>query len=76
MNDFFERLLAETEAERVTVETGWHTLHGLQPSYSAVAEGKPLALIGSACCIEIAVRGGSAAEKLDLSVGSRIIFRM
>jgi S-adenosylmethionine hydrolase len=44
----------------------------LRRTYWDVASGKPLALIGSSGLLEIAVRDGSAAEKLKLKVGDRV----
>ena len=41
-------------------------------TYVDVAEGKPLALIGSSGLLEIAVRNGSAARELKLRVGQAI----
>ena len=45
----------------------------LRRTYWDVAPGKPLALIGSSGLLEIAVRDGSAAEKLKLKVGDEIV---
>jgi S-adenosylmethionine hydrolase len=44
----------------------------LRRTYWDVAPGKPLALIGSSGLLEIAVRDGSAAEKLKLKVGDEV----
>ena len=41
--------------------------------YDAVRQGQPLALIGSGDFLEIAINGGSAAERLDLEIGDRVI---
>lgn len=43
-------------------------------TYSGVAAGKSLALIGSADLLEIAVRNGSAAQQLSLKVGDEVTF--
>src|ERR1051326_4806205 len=44
-------------------------------TYADVQSGEPLALIGSAGLIEIAVRDGNASESLGLSRGDRILTR-
>ena len=44
-------------------------------SYSDVAIGKPLALVGSANLLEIAVREGSAQKKLKLKVGDEVVLK-
>lgn len=44
----------------------------LRRTYWDVAPGKPLALIGSSGLLEIAVRDGSAAERLKLKVGDEV----
>jgi hypothetical protein len=44
----------------------------LRQTYSDVRAGKPLALIGSADLLEIAVRDGSAAKLLSLHVGAQV----
>jgi S-adenosyl-L-methionine hydrolase (adenosine-forming) len=45
----------------------------IQRTYSDVAPGEPLALVGSAGLIEIAVRDGSAAEQLNLARGDQVL---
>jgi S-adenosylmethionine hydrolase len=42
-------------------------------TYSEVADGSPVAVVGSTGFIEIAIRNGSAAAALDLSRGTRVI---
>jgi S-adenosylmethionine hydrolase len=44
----------------------------LNRTYSDVASGQPLALIGSSDLLEIAMRDGSAADLLQLKIGSPI----
>lgn len=46
----------------------------IYPSYSAVAEGELLALIGSHGLLEIAIRNGHAANQLNLSFGAPVDF--
>ncbi len=47
----------------------------LKRTYWDVAPGKPLALIGSAGLLEIAVRDGSAEKDLGLKVGDEVVIR-
>jgi len=45
----------------------------LRRTYADTAEGEPLALVGSSGLVEIAVRDGSASEKLGLRRGSGVV---
>jgi S-adenosylmethionine hydrolase len=45
----------------------------IRASYSAVKPGKPVAVIGSSGLLEIAVNGGSAAKKLGIKSGARVV---
>ena len=47
----------------------------IAPFYGAVPGGRPLALMGSAGFLEIAVNGGSAAEQFGLRPGSKVFVR-
>jgi S-adenosylmethionine hydrolase len=47
----------------------------LLSTYSDVAKGKPIALIGSSDFLEVAVNQGSAAEVLDAGVGEPVVVR-
>lgn len=47
----------------------------LLSTYSEVAKGKPIALIGSFGFLEVAVNQGSAAEVLDAGVGEPVVIR-
>src|ERR1043166_3354333 len=58
----------------MVVELGDRVLPVLR-TYADAQSGEPLALIGSAGLIEIAVRDGSAAELLHLSRGDQILTR-
>ncbi len=44
--------------------------------YSAIANGDPVAVVGSSDCLEIAVNGGRASERLGLKVGSPVSLKM
>ena len=60
-----------------TIDVAGHTIVGLSPHFQAGAPGSPIALIGSAGLLEVAVPNGSAAALLgigaeaSLSVASR-----
>ncbi len=56
----------------VSVEAGGRRL-ALARTYGDVAEGEPLALIGSADLLEVAVREGNAATALGLGRGSEVV---
>lgn len=64
-----------TKRGQVTITLLGRTIHGLSSSYVAVGEGKLLAYIGSAELLEIAARGGSAAEALAAKVGDEVQVR-
>jgi S-adenosylmethionine hydrolase len=59
----------------VNVEVGGVVLYGLARTYGERAVGELLALIGSDGRLEIAVREGSAAERLGLESGSLVWVR-
>ncbi|MYI83315.1 MAG: SAM-dependent chlorinase/fluorinase [Chloroflexi bacterium] len=70
--------LARSDIEAIAagpgrVEAGGRRL-ALARTYGDVAEGEPLALIGSADLLELAVRNGSAAATLGLDRGSEVVF--
>jgi S-adenosylmethionine hydrolase len=44
--------------------------------YGAVPAKRPVAVIGSAGLLEIAVNGGSAARQLGLKIGDKVRVRM
>jgi len=47
----------------------------LRNFYQAVAVGKPVVIISSAGFVEVAVNGGSAAQRLKLTPGTRVELR-
>lgn len=55
------------------ITAGPARIAGLSDAYAAVAPGQPLALIGSAGHLEIAVREGNAARSLGLGVGDPVV---
>lgn len=68
-------LLVAIQAESVQVSIGEHTLKGMYPSYSAVAPGKALVLVGSTGFLEIGVNQGNAARLLGVQIGDAITVR-
>jgi len=47
----------------------------LRRTYSDVAPGEPLALVGSSGLLEVAVRDGSAAKSMKIHVGDEIVLK-
>jgi len=58
-----------------SVRVGKTNLGNLGRTYADVRRDAPLALIGSSGLLEIAVREGSAAKKLELKIGDRVEIR-
>ncbi len=52
------------------IRVGQHCIEGMAQHYDGVASQTPLALIGSHNCLEIAVAGGSAAQRLGAGQGT------
>jgi hypothetical protein len=70
-----DRWLGGEPSDRVSIEAGQRRLRGIKASYESVAEGRPLALIGSTDRLEIAVNRGSASDALGLAAGDAILLR-
>jgi len=78
--DRFGNCISNIGAEEVTkadppsvqVEAASLCLSGLHTSYADAAAGTPLAIIGSAGFVEIAVSGASAARRFGLKVGDTV----
>lgn len=69
-------LLADRLPEGVRmVQAGLHAVGPIRRTYAEVPPGQPLALVGSSDLLEIAVRDGSAAQQLGLSVGQLVHLR-
>ena len=64
--------LATRRRSSISVRVGEHNVGPLRGTYSDVAAGEPVALIGSAEMLEIAVCQASAAKRLELSVGQEV----
>jgi hypothetical protein len=58
--------------DTLLVSIGDMQIRGIQPSYTAVEVGAPVALINSWGLVEIAVRNGSAAQHLTIHLGHPI----
>jgi hypothetical protein len=58
------------------VEVAGQNLHPIQPTYGTVEVGKMVALVGSTGFLEVAVRQGSAARRLDVHPGGAVVVRV
>jgi S-adenosylmethionine hydrolase len=67
--------LGSCDRRQVVIEAGQARLEGLQDHYETVAQGRPLAVIGSTGRLEIAVNRGSASDQLRLTQGDTIVLR-
>ncbi|HUG02295.1 MAG TPA: SAM-dependent chlorinase/fluorinase [Longimicrobiales bacterium] len=54
---------------------GRHDVGTIRRTYGDVAEGEPVALIGSDLTVEVAVREGRASDKLKVGLGAPVIVR-
>jgi S-adenosyl-L-methionine hydrolase (adenosine-forming) len=66
-------MLTKFPPERLRVSIGPRQLLGLKRFYAEVPTGDPLLLVGSSGQLEIAVNGGSAAERFGASAGARVV---
>jgi S-adenosylmethionine hydrolase len=66
----------QLSAATAVVSCGWHTIKGINRTYSEVVEGRMLALIGSSGELEIAINQGNASERLSLEVGDPVTIRI
>ncbi len=72
--DTFGNLITDIPADGpVAVRIGGQALVGPRPSYSAVPAGALVLVTGSLGTLEVAVRDGSAAARLDLGVGAACV---
>jgi S-adenosylmethionine hydrolase len=62
-------------AANATVEVAGQTIAGVRRAYAQVAPGEVLALVGSGGHLEIAVREGSASEKLEVHPGDEVVLK-
>jgi len=70
-----DKWLGDGPRERMIIEAGQRTVRGLKDRYESAPEGQPLALIGSAGRLEIAVNRGRASDHLGLTQGDSILLR-
>jgi hypothetical protein len=76
--DHFGNLVTSLPASRLpagdlAIQVGAARIVGLSPSYSAVEPGELVAVIASWGLLEIAVRDGSARERLGAAVGDAVV---
>jgi S-adenosylmethionine hydrolase len=71
MQDAEHRIVAANTA----VEMAGQEVAGVRRTYAEVAPGEMLALVGSSGHLEIAVREGSAAERLGVHPGDKVVLR-
>jgi S-adenosylmethionine hydrolase len=66
-------MIADLPPDRLRVSFGLHSLTGLKRYYAEAEPGDPLLLVGSSGRLEIAVCGGSAAERFGIGTGIRVV---
>jgi S-adenosylmethionine hydrolase len=64
------------DARQTRITCSWHTLDRIYRTYSEVAIGQALALVGSNGELEIAVNRGSASDALALKVGDPVTLHL
>jgi S-adenosylmethionine hydrolase len=64
------------EGELNSIDIGGARMNRLSQSYSAARVGEPLAIFGSHGYLEIAVRNGSAAQSIGVTIGETITLRI
>lgn len=67
---------ARFKAGEATIVVAGREIAGVHHTYAEVAPGDVLALVGSEGHLEIAVREGSAARRLGLRSGDRVVLRL
>jgi S-adenosylmethionine hydrolase len=70
ITNIMENDLRPFSTTTLLVSIGAVQIRGIQTSYAAGEIGAPLALINSWGLLEIAVRNGSAAQRLDIQKGN------
>ncbi len=63
------------DVQSLRLQIGAFQVGGLSTCYADVAEGEPLALIGSSGRLEISIRNGNAAEELQADFGRPVVVR-
>ncbi len=64
------------KASEVAVVVGGREIAGVHRAYAEAEPGEALALVGSNAHLEIAVREGSAARRLELRPGDAVVLRL
>jgi len=64
------------KASEVAVVVGGREIAGVHRAYAEAEPGEALALVGSDAHLEIAVREGSAARRLELRSGDAVVLRL
>ncbi len=64
------------KAADVQVTAGWHTLTGIYRTYSDVAPGQHVALIGSRGELEVSLNQGNASETMSIRVGAPVTIQL
>ena len=65
--------LATLAVHAPSIGVGSVHLRGVAPSYAAVRRGDPVAVVNSWGLLEIAVREGSARDRLGAGVGAAVV---
>ncbi len=71
--DVVDVALQRVDRSQATVTLAGHTLHGIRQAYADVADGEPLALVGSSGHLEVAIRNGNAAHELSVRAGDEVV---
>jgi S-adenosylmethionine hydrolase len=71
--DALDRWRPQASRRRTSVRLGERSLGEIRGTYAEAEPGEPLALFGSSGRLEIAVHGGSAAERLGLAKGDAML---
>lgn len=67
-----EQMAGKNQRRGIVIDIGGCRIEGLTKTYGVGMDQKPLALIGSRNCIEIAVNGGNAARILGVGHGTKV----
>ena len=74
--DRFGNLITNIRADDLPpapfIELGRHAIRGVQTSYAAAEDGRPLAIVGSTGRLEISINHGHAAETLNAGIGATV----
>jgi hypothetical protein len=65
--------IARQAGDGLVVTLGAERILGIRQTFAEVAEGEPVVFVGSTGRLEVAVNGGSAAERFGLAPGSEVV---